>query len=248
MLRMQAAQIGLGRFGGCHAVDDQPRLQQLRPAVEIGAQLRCRMDDAPATRITSVLQDCQREANLGRGDPFMPCGPARASLARRPRQRKVARVETPFAGTPDFGDRRRRFGCEVAGGGQPNGCMVTLSVEGDQRCLLVALLVVGGRLETGESFPQRFRQRVGEQRGDGSDFWRLRSCAEDAVAAPGCWARDGAVASTTTAASARVDPQIIFVAPLDRANISQGASGLHQQTDSRVSRVAPRQQGTRGPN
>jgi hypothetical protein len=70
MLWMQAAKVGFRTVGGRDAIQDQPWLQQLRPAVEVGAQLLGWMDDAPAAGVATIFQDSSRKAHFGLGCLF----------------------------------------------------------------------------------------------------------------------------------------------------------------------------------
>ena len=100
MLGMQPAQVRVGLARRRDLVDDVLRIEQLRLAVEIGGELRCRIHDAATAGIARVLQRRQRERDLGVGELIAREGDAgRGTTGDRNR-----RIEAPVIGFPDLGD------------------------------------------------------------------------------------------------------------------------------------------------
>ena len=65
LLGMDPAQVGVGRVRGRDGVEHGLRIDELRLAVELGAQQDRRIDDAAAAREAGVFQDRERERDLG---------------------------------------------------------------------------------------------------------------------------------------------------------------------------------------
>ena len=122
MLRMQAAQIGVGLVGEGRRLDDAARVQQLRLAVEVTAETE--RVGASAAGVACVFQNGETERYLGVGNLLA------GELGALHERRKAigGRIEPPIAGTADLrmdGPGRR----VEPGRGDPHGFVLELTIE-----------------------------------------------------------------------------------------------------------------------
>ncbi len=91
---MQAAHVGadVGSLGG--ALDDDLGIEELRLTIEIGVEQDRRLDDASATRIARVLEQGQRDLDVGFADRFG----IELRGRRNGRQREILGGEAPIVG------------------------------------------------------------------------------------------------------------------------------------------------------
>jgi hypothetical protein len=101
MLRVQAAQVGVGLAGCRDLLDHILGVDKLRLAIEIGAELSCRIGDAASARI---LECRQRQGHLGVSQRFD------ARRGSNGRNGKVLRLEAPIVGLAEFSDDGRAIG------------------------------------------------------------------------------------------------------------------------------------------
>ena len=122
MLRMQAAQIGVGLVGEGRRLDDAARVQQLRLAVEVTAETE--RVGASAAGVACVFQNGETERYLGVGNLLA------GELGALHQRRKAigGRIEPPIAGTADL--RMDGLGRRVEPGrGDPHGFVLELTIE-----------------------------------------------------------------------------------------------------------------------
>ena len=140
-LRMEAAQVRVGLARGRDLLDDVLRIEQLRLAVEIGAELRRRIDDAAAARIARVFQRRQRQLRFRRRRA-RPETAHRRALRRRRGAGKSAAIEAPVIGFAEFGDDRRGFGVEAVAR-HPDRRVDAAGVETGERGAILRVGIVG---------------------------------------------------------------------------------------------------------
>ena len=137
LLRVEPAQVGIGRIGGSDFLDDALRVDELRLAVELGGQQDRRIDDASAARKAGVLQDGERDRHVVVRDLGW------AQVRDRPigdvGEGKVAGLEPPVAGFHDLGDDGPAFVGETFLR-HPNRSVSALGVELRQHRALFQLL------------------------------------------------------------------------------------------------------------
>ena len=158
LLGMQAAHVGggIGRLGG--ALDDDLGIDQLRLTVEIGIEQDGRIDDAAAARIAGVLEQRQRDFDVGLADLL------RIELRSRRDggQLEVLGLEAPVAGLEDFGAQR---GAVVGQPGlaQPHRRVAARGIEVREDGALFQLL----RRAVGRQRVELGAQRAGDRIGVG---------------------------------------------------------------------------------
>ena len=115
-------------------------LEQLRLAVEVGAELRRRIDDAAAARIACVLQRRERQRELGIGERIR----RRRIAGRRGDQggREVGGLEAPVVGLAEFGDGGGGLGTQPIAR-DPDRRIDAPGVEGGERGAILRLGFVG---------------------------------------------------------------------------------------------------------
>jgi hypothetical protein len=109
MLRVQAAQVGVGLHGRRELFEHILGVDKLRYAIEVGAELGCRIGDAAAARVARILQCRQRQGHLGVGQRFD------ARAGSNCRNGKVLGLEAPIVGLAELSDDGRGLVVQRAG-------------------------------------------------------------------------------------------------------------------------------------
>ena len=184
LLRVQLAQVGVGLAGSGELLDHRFRLEQLRLAIEVGAELRRRIGDAAAARIACVLQRRERHGELGIGERIR----RRRVAGRRGDhgRREVGGVEAPVIGFAELGDGGGGLGAQPIAG-DPHRRIDAPGVEGGERGAILRLGFVGAAFGGGgqlllESDAERILRRG--RWGDGRRRRRQRLGGGEALGVP----------------------------------------------------------------